>query len=207
MKNLTDFRKTVETGVDPRLSATNAVLADYIEINELSAGCARNAWFPRAITNCVPCDAVLVLILFKTMFTKYNTLLKREKDGHYFKLGHFLNSPSPLRSHSPLKFNMTVKQDKFDLTGNSENYSCFLKLARKLSLSFILSDIALKALQTIQVNMFLFNGTAAQCTPIMGILFYCERPRKITCAVVCHLKLLGGRKHWTATFVVFTDKN
>ena len=43
MKNLTDFRKTVETGVDPRLSATNAVLADYIEINELSAGCARNA--------------------------------------------------------------------------------------------------------------------------------------------------------------------
>ena len=43
MKNLTDFRKTVETGVDPRLRATNAVLADYIEINDLSAGCARNA--------------------------------------------------------------------------------------------------------------------------------------------------------------------
>ena len=112
------------------------MLADYTEINDLSAGCALNAGFPRAITNCVPCDAVLVLILFKTMFTKYNTLLKREKDGHYFKLGHFLNSPSPLRSHSPIKFNTTVKQDKFDLTGNSENYSCFLKLARKIKFKF-----------------------------------------------------------------------
>ena len=92
---------------------------------------------------------------------KQITLLKREKDRHYFKLGHCLNSPSPLQSHSPLNFNMTVKQDKFDLTGNSENYcrsvltkwgkgdllmfwntvislqfSCFLKLARKIKFKF-----------------------------------------------------------------------
>ena len=70
-----------------------------------------------------------------------------------------------------------------------------------------MSEIALKALQPIQVNMFLLDGKAAQCNVCMGVLFYCERPRKITCAVVCHLKLLGGRKHWTAAFVVFTDKN
>ena len=130
------------------ISATNAVLADYNKINDLSGGCARNAWFPRAITNCVPCDAVLVLILFKTMFTKYNTLLKREKDGNYFTLGHFLNSPSPLQSHSPLKFNMTVKQDKFDLTGNSENYSCFLKLARKIKFKFYFVWYCIKSSST-----------------------------------------------------------
>ena len=109
----------------------------------------------------MPCLSLFSSNQCSQSINKQITLLKREKDRHYFKLGHCLNSPSPLQSHSPLKFNMLVKQDKFDLTGNSENYcrsmltkwdkgqllmvrntvislqfSCFLKLARKIKFKF-----------------------------------------------------------------------
>ena len=46
-----------------------------------------------------------------------------------------------------------------------------LLLFYKLRFSFILSDIVFKAYLTIQVNKFLFEGAAAKCTPIMGVLF------------------------------------
>ena len=50
------------------ISATYGIVSYLLVDNWLRS--ARNAWFPRAMWNCVPCNGVFVIILLKTMFDK-----------------------------------------------------------------------------------------------------------------------------------------
>ena len=52
------------------ISATYGIVSYLLVDNWLRS--ARNAWFPRAMWNCVPCNGVFVIIFFETMYVKKN---------------------------------------------------------------------------------------------------------------------------------------